>query len=443
MKHKMKNTFKNSIILALVSILCFGCAIFDDWLGDKPPLELADAFEMTEVPADGLPYVLKSNGANLLGRYGVIPQITISGNSDNSFDIAWLDMTSKTINVSIYDRHGNPKNNIKPAFIGTTTRLLGFTKVITDGSYVVGYSKDNASGDKNYEYWISRFDGTGKMIFNTRIFGDRPSTELYSKGSPGQASSARIVFNKQTQKIGFFTGHTMLWPDGRRHQGGYIGFLNLDGTPVTKNNTSPIGNTWFFSHNFDQRLMVVEGTYYALSHGDAYPRALGFSAWSDDPAATSNPSVNVQYFAIPGTTGDNTTDTQTGGFTNLPDGNFGVVFASSIGRTKRDICVMKIDKSGNILFTKWLTQNTNSNAVNPKISVRNGNILVAWEDYISGGLTAYFMELDLNGEISADKVTSAGFALQPLSDWVTLPDGDIIWALGTSDNKFQVFRIKK
>jgi hypothetical protein len=85
--------------------------------------------------------------------------------------------------------------------------------------------------------------------------------------------------------------------------------------------------------------MVVDGTYYAQSHGDAYPRALGFSAWSDDPAANKNSMVNAQYFAIPGTTGVNTKDTQTSGFAYLPDGNFGVVFASSIGRTKRDVCM--------------------------------------------------------------------------------------------------------
>ena len=75
----------------------------------------------------------------------------------------------------------------------------------------------------------------------------------------------------------------------------------------------------------------MDSFYYALAHGDAYPRALGFSKWNDRPPKGKK-LVDKQYFTIPGTIGDNTTNTQTGGIVPLSDGNFGVVFSTSIGR---------------------------------------------------------------------------------------------------------------
>ena len=433
---------KQCFVFALVAGLCFSCEINDGLMDNDLPIDLSNAIEITEAEVQGSPWVLCANGYNPLDRYGMAPKIVLAGNLDNSFDIAWLDMASKTIKISSFNANGHLIANIIPDFIGSTNNLLGFAKVSLDGSYVLGYSKDNASGDKDFELWIARFNSNGNKIFNTRIFGNRPSTDFMSKGTPGLASSARIVYNEQTQRICFYTGHTMLWNDNVRHQGGYIGFLDLGGRQVMKGTNNPVGNTWFFSHNFDQRLMVADGKYYALAHGDAYPRSLGFSVWTDDASAVKNPLINTDYFTIPGEAGDNTTNTQTGGFVSLPDGTVGIVFASSVSRKKRDACFLKLDKSGNILASKWLTQNTISDAVNPKIAVYGTRVLIAWQDYNGSVLKTNFIELDLNGKVASGSTVLENIVLQPMGDWVMLPNGDIIWAICANTQKFTVFRIK-
>ncbi len=437
----MKNS--TQLILALFLAATFmGCQFIDDLADFGQAREIKDATEITEVVTPGSPCILSSGNYDPMSNYGYVPQIITNGNSDNSFEVAWWDMASRTINITVFDAKGNHVKDIRPAFIGTTGKLLGFTRITKDGNYVVGYSKDNSFGDKDFEYWIARFDASGKMIFNTRIFGDRPSTEMNSKGAPGTASSARIVYNEKTGCICFYTGHTMKYSDNVRHQGGYIGFLDLNGKQLMQCPVNILGNSWFFSHNFDQRLMVIDGVYYALAHGDAYPRALGFSSWTDNKSSARNPLINTTYFSIPGTKGENITNTQTGGFVGLPDGNIGIVFASSVDRTKRDICFLKVDKAGNILASKWLTQNTSSHAVNPRIACRGNRILVAWEDYNKPVTQTNYAELDINGQVIGEKTILENVVLQPLSDWITLPNGDIIWAVSRKLNQLSVFRIK-
>lgn len=430
--------------LAYLSIFIFFFLSCRKTSGESQEVQLKNSFSITEINIEGKPYDLKANGYNPLGRYGSTPQIITIGNTDNTFDVAWLDMDSKQIKISSFantDTACTLMGTIQ-APVGTTNKLLGFTKLPSDGSFVIAYSKDNASGDKDFEYWISRFRSTGKQVFDTRVFGSTASTEYWSKGAPASSSSACLAFNPVTEKIGFYLGHTMKWSDGVRHQGGYIGFLDLAGVQVMKNATTPVGNTWYYSHNFNEQMTVVDGKYYALAHGDSYPRALGFSVWSDAVTGT-NPSVDAQYFKISGTVGDNTTNTQTGGMVSLPDGNFGIVFSSSVERAKRDVCFMKLDRKGAVLSTQWLTTNTTSDAVNPRIALKGGSkILIAWEDYVSPNSKAYFMEFDIAGTVVTDKTAIENAILQPLHTMVSLPDGSLIWAVGSASKKINIMKLK-
>ncbi len=389
-----------------------------------------------EVPVDGSPI---TSAVLPLSRYGRIPQVVLVGNKDNSFDIAWLDNGTRLISISCFDARGRLKQTVTPTFIGTTNILLGFTKVTSDGSYVIGYSKTNASGYPDNEFWITRFTGGDSMIFNTHIFGAQPNSEIGSKGTPGQSSSSRIAYNEMNQRICFYLGHGLRTSipgqcsaDGR-HQAGYIGFLDLDGRVVNS------CNGWYISHNFDQRVLVNDRTYYTLSHGDGYPRALVFSEWSDGEGA-SYPLFETEYFPITGEIGDNTTNTETGGFVRMPDGNTGIVFASSIGRTKRDLCFVKISPSGQMLETKWLTQNATSDAINPRIAVRDGNLVIGWIDFTYLGSRTCFMDLDLKGEILDDKTVVDDIDL-PFGDFIMLPNGDIIWALAKAAKTLTIYRL--
>ena len=372
-----------------------------------------------------------------ISRYGINPLIAVAGNSDNSFDVALYASQTRQIQVLSFDANGTKTGEITPAAITGARALLGFAKITDDGSFVAGWSKDNAFGNQAFEFWITRFDKTGNELFSTRIFGDKNRDSLWSKGEPGAFSSARIAFNPTTRKIGFYCGHTMKWGDSVRHQGGFVGFMDLAGAFDT-------ANGWFFSHNFDQRFVVVDSFYYALAHGDAYPRALGFSKWNDVPPRGRN-LVDAQYFAIPGNIGDNTTNTQTGGIQPLPDGNFGVVFSSSVNRSSYasyDVCYMKISAAGSVLATVWLTgYDAATFALFPKIAGFSGNLLIAWEEVTGGVPVTRTVVIDMAGNCLSPAGELDNVRLSPFCDLVTLPGGGIVWATLKAADTLSLCRI--
>lgn len=376
-------------------------------------------------------------------RYGRVPLVAMEGNAGNLLDVAYLDKETRHIRIVRINEANRKVQEIKVSAAGETDRLLGISRIPGDNSIVLGYSKDNNHGNSGFEYWITRLSEQGHTIFNTRIFGSQPAGETWAKGEPGEAASGRIAYNPATNRIGFYTGHTMKWDDGIRHQGGYIGFLNAKGQQLTRTNSnSVLGDTWFFSHNFNQRMIVADGKYITLAHGDAYPRALGFNVWNDDTTTTSN-ELQTNYFDIPGAQGDNTTHTETGGIVELNDGNFGVIFASSVNREKRDVCFKKISPEGQVLLTKWLTSNTGTDAYLPRIA-RKGpeTIFIAWAQYEDYTGITQFLEIDYSGSIVAAQKAMPEIALQPYYDLINLPNGDIVWAVGKEAHKLTVYRIR-
>ena len=229
---------------------------------------------------------------------------------------------------------------------GKVPGAASVTRLPDEMGYAIGYCKDNSHGNKNSEYWVAGVGLDGSKVFNTRIFGEKNHKDVNSKGGPGGAGTARIVYNPKTKTIAFYLSHNMLWDDGVRHQGGFVGFLD------TKGKRQGGGNTWFYSHNFDQRLILANGEFCALAHGDAYPRALGFSRW---PGAGEKALANQPYHQIEGESGANVTNCQTGGLVALPSRKFAIVFASLNRRKAHDICVLILDENGKATKEKWLT----------------------------------------------------------------------------------------
>jgi hypothetical protein len=396
-------------------------------------LGAVDSIEVKNIPLSVSTSLSASHTS--VSRYGINPRIAMIGNSDNSFDVALYVSTTRQVQVITFDSSGARTGEFLPAAVAGARSLLGFSKVTDDGSFVIGWSKDNSFGQAGFEYWITRVDNTGNQLFSTRIFGDQDSALVGAEGQPGTASSGRIVYNPATKKICYYCGHTRKWSDSIRHQGGHIGFMDLAGNYYT-------ANDWFFSHNFDQRLIVVDSFYYALAHGDAYRRTLGFSKWSD-VAPGGRKLVDEDYFEIPGAIGDNTTNTQTGGVLYLSDNNFGVVFSSSVGRSNYDVCYKKISPEGVTLATVWLTGYAGSTtALYPRIAHLGENVLVAWEEAAGGAPLVRTTVVDNDGKLLAPLGTLDSVTLSPFYDMVSLPCGDAIWAILRASDTLSVCRIK-
>jgi len=370
-----------------------------------------------------------------VSNYGIKPQIALCANPDNTFDVALYMSATQQARIINFDSACNRTGEFSPAAITGARALLGFTRIPDDNSYVLGWSKDNQFGQQGFEYWITRFTNSATTVFSERIFGNKHKDTLWAKGEPGAASGGRIMYNAKTKKIGFYCGHTMLWDDTVRHQGGYMGFMDLTGKDT-------VCNDWFFSHNFDQRMVVVDSFYYALAHGDAYPRALGFSKWNDVPPKGKK-LVDKNYFTIPGATGDNTTNTQTGGLIPLSDGTFGVLFGTKVNRQNYDVCYMKIGNTGVFLDTTWLTQYPSTTfAIFPRIAVYGKCILAMWEEVTATTPVVKAQVIDYTGAPVSAKKTISNTLLSPFYDLVTLTNGTVVWATLKGSDTLMVNRIE-
>jgi hypothetical protein len=366
-----------------------------------------------------------------VANFGLHSQITTVVNDDGSLDVAWLDYT---------DGKGQPwavqspsmiyLTHIDPALSTATTqpsgvlsyKLLGFTKDAA-GAYYLAYNKDHAfktdtQDDENNldgnELHVTKLSD-GAVVWDQLLFGDTDNNEDETLGDPGGGASGVLGYDAKQGLVVLYTGHTMMW-DGVRHQAGYVRLIEASsGTPLAPGGDDVIhfGAGWWYSHNFNQRLIVDDGEYYLLAHGDAYPRQLGFARWSLAGYTVKNETgFDESYFDLSGEEGDNNTNAQTGQFVRLPDGRFVLVHTSSDGRTARDVRVTIADgDTGKAAADAvWLTTNsTGVQATMPKVELLGDNVLVTyalWDSSKRHELVWYAALLDHNLAVVAEpKVT--------------------------------------
>jgi len=344
-----------------------------------------------------------------LANFGFQTPIIPVVRADGGLDVAWLDYTAgkgKPFALPaagmIYITHIDPV-----LAVGTTVatgissyRLLGFT-IDPSGAFYLAYCADHpfktaTDGDFNKvdgnELKVAKSssaDFTTK-VWDTLVFGDQDNNLDASKGDAGAAGSGVLGFDAMNQKLVLYLAHQMAWPDDKnpgkfiRHQAGYFGYFD----PTTGKQSAPGGSDpkhtgagWYYSHNFDQRLLIDQGVSYTLAHGDAYDRQLGISAWTlDSYTKKNNTTFDQSYFKIAGTEGDNQTDTETGQFIRLADGRFVIAHTTSQDRAARDVRIVLVNGStGATLSEAWLTTNTGQiQATMPKVEVLADKLLVSY-----------------------------------------------------------------
>ncbi len=382
-----------------------------------------------EVPVCGQP--ARGPSVTHRDRYGTNPLIALCPAERGAYDIGWYDSATRAIHVLQCGADNRKLGEITPEFAGETSALLGFCSIPGKNLFMAGRSRDNEFGNKNAEFWVSAFDGRGQKVFDTRIFGEQNSELVHSKGYPGTAGSSRLVYNPAAKRVGVYVAHTMKWPDNVRHQAGYLSLLSLTGENKTVSG-------WYVSHNFDQRMVVKDGDFYLLAHGDAYPRALVFSKRN----AGGGQVFSVNYHAIPGESGDNNTWCQTGGIAVLDDKRTAVIFASSNTREGHDVCIKLFDASGKEMQERWLTRyRKGSNGTYPRIAAYEGGLLAAWVHSDGGGPVMQCVVLDPSLEVVQRQRAVEGALTSPLNDFVSLEGGAVVWAAAGVGNAIRVYRI--
>lgn len=458
--------------LTAVYMMCFMCSCSKDGNNDSIKTgsnkNILKEYTKFEVPISGTVKTVEQIGntsyyLNPASPYGMPSMIDFLVNKDGkTIDVLWTDTNNKRHLTRVSLETQKIVEEITIPEIANTGRFLGIESIGTD-KYIIGYSKDNAFVNKDEELnkdaeaWFTAFEKTGNILYSTRIFGEKDLNEVWSKGRPSQAGSSVIKYSEKDNIIALYLSHTMKWDDNVRHQAGWIGFLDArtgkllqkeDGIDKDGNKKYKIiGNSWYFSHNFDQRCIVSStGEFYTLAHGDCYSRALALNKWSH----TYGQESRVDYYEIKnGKPGDNTTLTNTGDLVELSDGNVAIAFSTEDNRSQRDLKVsittgIKGEKPSVIKET-WITKNSTSYVGwGTKIANYGENILVAWNSFDKvtkpvKGMGTSFVLLDANGEILSTIEKMDETILQPTQSIKNSIDNrTLIFVSATTEGKLQV-----
>ena len=407
-----------------------------------------------------------------LANFGFHTPIIPLVRADGGIDVAWLDYTAGKgkpfalpsvgmINITHIDATLSMGTTVATGV--KTYSLLGFT-ADPSGNFYLAYNadssfktstKDDPNNVNGNELRIAKSTGAdfGTKAWDKLIFGDVDNTKDLSKGNAGAAGSGVLGYDVMNQKLVLYVAHQMAWGDnGTRHQAGFFSYIDpATGAALAPGGGAPLntGAGWFYSHDFDQRLLVDAGTAYVLGHGDAFPRQLGFAAWTPTSYSKNGSAFDKPYFMITGNEGDNNTNAETGQFLKLKDGSFALIHTSSQGRAARDVhIVLANGTTGATLSDAWLTTNAaHTEATMPKLEVLDGSLFVSyglWDstDRTNKKISWYWQVLD-----SSLKPTTAATALpdvefvaaSPLVHFGTGPNaGAVGWVSGNASHTLSV-----
>ncbi len=403
-----------------------------------------------------------------VANFGIHSQITVAAHADGSLDVAWLDYAGgksapwavpapAMINVTHIDAALATATTTATGV--TSYKLLGFAEDAAGAMYLA-YNKDHpfkttTAGDPNdingNELHVVKL-AAGATAWDTLVFGDKDQSVDATLGDPGGAASGVLAFDATNQKVAIYLGHSMLWTP-TRHQAGFFRLLD----PATGAVLPPAGSDvihfgagWWYSHNFNQRLLVDGGDYYILGHGDAFPRQLGLSKWTLKNYTSKNATdFDEGYWAVAGSEGDNNTNAQTGQFVRMADGRFLMVHTTSDGRGARDVRVVYADGTtgkADLAGAVWLTTNQGTvNATMPKLERLGDDVLVTyalWDSAKKHELDWYAAVLDASLKTVVAPAAIAGVEFvdsAPLFRLAGGPNaGAVAWVSGNAAHTLSV-----
>ncbi len=346
------------------------------------------------------------------------PQIILKPWKDTCFAVAWNDK-SDAVHITKIDQAYQPVGN-DIMFIATV--LGGFT--VTPTGFGITAVRDSM-------LFVVGFNEDGTPQFETQLIGFKPEWEYQAKFDPMAFGSSRLHF--ADSKYASYYAHQQQFsenPDSAEvHQGDMLVFLDTAG------NTLSGGWNWGTSHSLDERIDHDGEAFVTVSLGDAYPKGITFQRVGE-----INKKTIMQLDANMGgwANGD------LGGLVILDEG-YVVAFCSPQGRDTTDAGFMCVDADGTVLRTVWLTENKKgtSKKLNRVNAAQYGDslVFVAWNIYDKNSKvdTTFAVACDFAGNviIGPDRLDDT-FNIG--DDFVTLPNGDVAWAIAES-GKLKIVRV--
>lgn len=322
--------------------------------GDKPVLaeetngDLLSGYSSFEVT---LPENLRELTSAANATFAVWPSIFFSANDDNTIDVYWegsntaLDGHRHFTKISLQSKQIVAENPLPAALNLGNTRFLGYDK-ISGGRYIMGTSDVNPDNQLRKNPKLYCFDSNGSIKYTIDLWKDSNPENI----ATGQAGQAIMTYNKAGDTFGVYMAHR-----AGGHQAGWLAFYKAETGERT------FLRDWYISHNFDQRLLPLpDNRYVALAHGDALPkRSLFVEGWDVNKGRLNW----LNYYDIPGESGENQTKSSTGDVINLPNGNLAIVYCTQRDHnamsTVRDVRVAIVSGIGTsaqkVIKENWLT----------------------------------------------------------------------------------------
>ena len=180
-----------------------------------------------------------------------------------------------------------------------------------DANYVVFGQNNTAESDSTEVFRVVKYDRSWKKLGAASLKG----ANTYA---PFEASTVRM--DEGNGYLAIRTGHKMYKSsDGYNHQANVTMIVREKDMQMVDSFYSVANEgVGYSSHSFNQFVKVDGGKIVCVDHGDAYPRAVMIGKYQNNIGSTNlkNWESYTRTYAlkIPGSTGDNTTGVQVGGF---------------------------------------------------------------------------------------------------------------------------------
>lgn len=237
------------------------------------------------------------------------------------------------------------------------------------------------------------------------------------------------------------TCHTMYQTSDKLHHQASMTFVIDEASMTTKDSFTGIMNLsstelGYVSHSFDQKLAVLNGTFYSLDLGDAYPRAAVIKK-----LGSTGDSSYVSAREISGDTGENDTYTAIGGL--QASTSAGTLLAVGTQRDQnsvyetdntvtdypRNVWLSVVNPSSmtvtkQVSLTSFAKDSTTDAEIPYIVKVSDDRFMVVWEEEGSSDESVHYVFVDGNGSIVTAEQSFAG----QLSDCQPIvTGGKIMW----------------
>ncbi len=336
----------------------------------------------------------KANAADLLGpfyNWGAVPALLTAAEPSGRARIGWVDNSGSVHVTPLGDDDARRASDIVLA----GQRLRGLV-AHDDGAALLVVADATCTALR----LVGRQDNGSERFPERELTDSNSCADTWHQG--------RLAFADNKYAAYFAIHATAGWAAG--HEGDMYKISNASG------NAASGGWDWGCSHSMDTRIEPKPGGgFTAVCVSDCYP---GKGIYANNSALMAASTGNCA----------GTTSARLGGVAYVGSRLY-ASYVSNDGRSSFDVGLTWLNASNlSGAGQVWITENSKAEA-NPKLA-RFGpdHMLLSWTD----ASTQVFQVLDASGNLVGGQVTLAA-SVEPISDFVTMPNGDVVWAYQDSD----------